>query len=254
MPLPASGSPISLSQLQTEFGGSDPIKMSEYYRGGGLTTNNNIDVPTSGPIELGDFAGGGKARQVLIELIGGGGGGGGGMDDGAGSGYAGSGQASRVTQSNAHDPFDITAAGGAGGANGNRTYNSPGTGEASYYGPGGYQGFGNRNAPVTNYGAGGGGAYGDSPFYTFLFLTDPAGNAGSGGSASDYQSHTKLLVVGSTVTVLVGRGGTGGSGTERIGGTGAPGYVKFTVGNHVTEYFYDTDDTNQSSYTFTVPS
>jgi hypothetical protein len=33
MALPASGA-ISLSQVQTEFGGANPIDMSEYYRGG----------------------------------------------------------------------------------------------------------------------------------------------------------------------------------------------------------------------------
>jgi len=33
--LPASGT-ITLDDLQTEFGGSNPIQLSEYYRGGGL--------------------------------------------------------------------------------------------------------------------------------------------------------------------------------------------------------------------------
>ena len=33
MALPASGA-MSFSQLQTEFGGANPISLSEYYRGG----------------------------------------------------------------------------------------------------------------------------------------------------------------------------------------------------------------------------
>jgi hypothetical protein len=40
MPLQTSGA-ISLSQVQSEFGGSNPISMSEYYRGGSY-------VPTTG--------------------------------------------------------------------------------------------------------------------------------------------------------------------------------------------------------------
>lgn len=253
MALPTSGNAISLSQLQTEFGGSNPIKLSEYYRNGGRTTDNNTGVPTSGTIELGDFLGGGKTIAVLMELIGGGGGGGGSMSDGAGSGSAGSGYASRVVQSNAYDPFDFTSAGGTGGANGNRSYNAPTDGGTSHYGPGGTNHFA-LDTPATSYGAGGAGAYGDSANYTFFVQTDSAGNAGTGGSASIYASHTKQLLPGSTVTVTVGRGGTGGSGTLRTGGDGANGYVKFTAGNNVSEYFFDTDDTNQSSYTYTVPS
>lgn len=54
MTLPSSGT-ISLSQLQTEFGGSNPISLSEYYRNGGLTTSNNTGVPTSGTISLSHF-------------------------------------------------------------------------------------------------------------------------------------------------------------------------------------------------------
>jgi len=253
MPLPASGSPISLSQLQTEFGGSNPIKMSEYYRGGGLTTNNNTDVPTDGTIELGDFASAAKAVQVLIELIGGGGGGGYGVEDFSGTGNAESGYASSVTLSNSYDSFNYTAAGGAGGANGNLPWNAPTPGEASHYGPGGAKSyrFSSRHAPSTSYGAAGAGGFGDQ-----AGLGDTDGDAGTGGQASDYQSHNELIVVGSTVSVVVGRGGEGDDPPDRGsgGGDGADGYVKFTVGNHVTEYFYNTADTNQSSHTFTVPS
>lgn len=58
MALQSSGQ-IKLSEIQTEFGGSNPIQLSEYYRGGAnvpdVTANNG--VPTSGEIELGDFYG-----------------------------------------------------------------------------------------------------------------------------------------------------------------------------------------------------
>jgi len=54
MALPSSG-PISLQMLQDEFGGSNPISLSEYYRNGGLVPGNNTNVPTSGAISLSNF-------------------------------------------------------------------------------------------------------------------------------------------------------------------------------------------------------
>ena len=56
MALQSSGL-IRLSQIQTEFGGSNPISLSEYYRGGAYTTTNNTGVPTSGSISLSNFYG-----------------------------------------------------------------------------------------------------------------------------------------------------------------------------------------------------
>lgn len=56
MALPSSG-PISSSMIQTEFGGSNPIRISEYYRDGGNVpdTATNVNIPTSGQIKFGDF-------------------------------------------------------------------------------------------------------------------------------------------------------------------------------------------------------
>lgn len=58
MALPTSG-PLSLGNIQGEFGGSNPIALSEYYRGGGLVPNitANNSIPTSGTIEVSDFYG-----------------------------------------------------------------------------------------------------------------------------------------------------------------------------------------------------
>jgi len=59
MALQTSGT-ITLLDIQNEFGGSSPISLSEYYRGGAyvpnVTANNNI--PTSGQISLSNFYGG----------------------------------------------------------------------------------------------------------------------------------------------------------------------------------------------------
>lgn len=40
---------VSLSQIQTEFGGSNPISISEYYAGAGLVPSGTIGYPTDAP-------------------------------------------------------------------------------------------------------------------------------------------------------------------------------------------------------------
>ena len=58
MALPSSGV-LTLADIQTEFGGTNPISLSEYYRGGGLVPDSalNAAIPTSGAISVGDFYG-----------------------------------------------------------------------------------------------------------------------------------------------------------------------------------------------------
>jgi hypothetical protein len=60
MALPSSG-PLSLTDIQTEFGGTNPIGLSEYYAGGGLvpagTTGTFGAVPSSGTISIQNFYG-----------------------------------------------------------------------------------------------------------------------------------------------------------------------------------------------------
>ena len=56
MALQSSGL-IRLSQIQTEFGGSDPISLTEYYRNGSYVTSNNTSVPTTGAIDMTNFYG-----------------------------------------------------------------------------------------------------------------------------------------------------------------------------------------------------
>lgn len=60
MALPTSGA-LTLSDIQTEFGGSNPIGLSEYYAGGlyvpSGTSGTNGAVPTSGIISISDFYG-----------------------------------------------------------------------------------------------------------------------------------------------------------------------------------------------------
>lgn len=58
MALPSSGT-ISLSMIASEFGGSTPHSLSEYYRGGAYVVNHagTSNIPTSGQIALSNFYG-----------------------------------------------------------------------------------------------------------------------------------------------------------------------------------------------------
>lgn len=56
MAIQASGA-IALSQIQTEFGGSNPISLSEYYRNGAYVPPGATAIPTSGAIDISDFYG-----------------------------------------------------------------------------------------------------------------------------------------------------------------------------------------------------
>ncbi len=72
MALPSSG-PLSLANIQTEFGGSNPISLSEYYAGGGRvpagTSGTYGAVPSSGTISIRNFYG--TSNYVPISATGG---------------------------------------------------------------------------------------------------------------------------------------------------------------------------------------
>tara|TARA_R110000868_G_scaffold107277_3_gene293527 strand:- start:54 stop:1052 length:999 start_codon:yes stop_codon:yes gene_type:complete len=56
MALQSSGT-ITFAQIQAEFGGSNPISLSEYYRGGSYVPNTTVNssIPTSGTITMSNF-------------------------------------------------------------------------------------------------------------------------------------------------------------------------------------------------------
>ena len=111
MALQSSGL-ITLAQIQAEFGGSNPISLSEYYRNGAYVTSNNTSVPTSGAISVSNFYGAVKAITVTYQLIGAGGAGGHGNWNSYATTRAPSGGSSSVTSAAI---TNITAAGGLGG-------------------------------------------------------------------------------------------------------------------------------------------
>jgi hypothetical protein len=239
MALQPSGQ-ITLSDIQDEFGGANPIGMSEYYRGGAYTTSNNTNVPTSGAISVSDFYSATAAVAVTYELIGGGGAG--------GQGYATSGTSADGTSSSISGTGFTTAtsAGGTGGVD--RSLFGATSGSSSYYGSGGAAGITSDNsndstagsdASATSYGAGGGGG-GGYPFSAY--------NAGGGGEAATRVASSQNIAPGTELTVVVGAKGPRGSSAGLEGGAGAGGYVKITVGGVATEY------TTAGTYTYTVPS
>ena len=69
MAIPSSGS-LAFSAIQTEFGGSNPISMSEYYAGGDNvasgTSGDSGTIPSSGTIALSEFYG--STARVAITL------------------------------------------------------------------------------------------------------------------------------------------------------------------------------------------
>jgi hypothetical protein len=56
MALPGSGT-LTFAQIATEFSGSQPYNLSDYYRGGSLVGAGNTNVPTSGAINFSNFYG-----------------------------------------------------------------------------------------------------------------------------------------------------------------------------------------------------
>ena len=266
MALQATGE-ISFSDLQAEFGGSNPISLSEYYRGGLYTSDNNASVPTSGAIQMDDFYGTVKGIYVTYELIGAGGGGGGGLTTNTNFASAGSaGGNSTITYTAAGGSSTvITSNGGAGGAAAAQT--GWGQGENSYYGSGGAGGANSdsnnetsgSSPSATSYGAGGGGGGTN----TFSDRDGGVGGWAGGTDGSGYvvyawnsgaylqrytgmpSTGTILVVPADTISVVIGVGGAGGFGDQN-GAKGANGYAKFTYGNDVQEF--------TTSGTYTVPS
>lgn len=270
MPIKLSG-PINYQDIVNEFGGTNPIDLSDYYRGGGIVPNKNANskVPISGAISLGDFYGATKIIELTYKLYGGGGAGGSGFENNSTTtSRAGDGGRSGILTKAAFDAlspsppdniaastFNISEAaeGGQGGQNGVFTDANATAGEASDFGEGGAAGP--RNAagasPTwTHWGAAGGGGGGDQGRGDDYFLifnrggADEWGKAGAGGNAADPVAGTVDVDVEVDYVVSLGRGGLPATDVgNHDGGFGNPGYVEFTL-----------DTTGNTKYVFTPPA
>ena len=241
MTLPNSGF-ISLDDIQTEFGGTNPILIDEYY---GVASG----VPASGAISLADFYGATAYNgppSVDYQMIGGGGGGAGGLGNansgtasagggGGAGGYVtgtqnilasalytitiGGGGASTIITgqtgtSGGNTSFHVTTAnGGGGGGSGASNIGYNGTNGAN----GGCGGGGGASYVPRIGGTGSQGYDGGTGFYGIGGGGGGDGNgAGGGGIASNGQNGGE------------GGGGSGGTGAQFIdgvfrGGGGAGG-------------------------------
>ena len=71
MAVPTIPSAISASAIQTEFGGSNPIAINEYYAGGsyvpsGTANATSVSIPTSGQIAYSNFSGASSTLPVAV--------------------------------------------------------------------------------------------------------------------------------------------------------------------------------------------
>ena len=235
MAIPASG-PLTFSDIQTEFGGTNPIALGEYYAGGAYvaagTSGTYGAVPSSGQISVRNFYGTSagpptssqsyttsgsyswvapaSVTSVSVVAIGGG------ARNGGGLGYknnitvnpgcsytvvVGVGFSVGGTAGASYFVNTCTVRGGGGG--------SFGSAPASYTGDGG--GYGGR--PIGGNGGGGAGGYaGDGGGASF-----PNGFAGSGGAGGGGGTAYGNGMTGG------GGGGTGlfGQGSSGSGGAGS---------------------------------
>ena len=208
MTLPLTG-PLSLTDIQAEFGGTDTISLSEYYKGGPYVHTYSLapNVPTSGPIAISDFYGAAQYIPTVRTVI---------LTDGQTFTVP----ASLIT------PLTLTlisAPGGTGGTDvppgypgypghvitGNVTANSGDVFLASVGGPGGRgqsgtQGGGGSPGPGGTLGYSGGTGGG-------------AGYAGSSGAGGGGGGATVVTQNGTPVAVAGGGAGGGGAGWHSAG-------------------------------------
>lgn len=222
MTLPVSN--ISLQDVQNEYGGSNPISLTEYYANGGLVYPGSVNtygtpIPSSDTISLGNFVGASRfyiwefpssstwtaprTETIWLLLVAGGAGGGSILDrisrEGAGGGGAG-GVYSQSIAVTAGTTYTITIGAGGGitvstGANG---------GDSSF--------IGGVHSITVKGGGGGGGVHGNdaiSPGYPTA-LSGRSG--GSGGGACGWNKSTYGQTPGSAI--VFAQGNSGGAASE----------------------------------------
>ena len=232
MPLPASGS-ISLTQVQTEFGGANPIGINEYYKGGAYVSasDNAPNVPASGTIDMNDFWGASKAvppPSVEIHVLSGGGSGGPSRGGGGGSGgyfvsnamnvisgtytvtVGGAGAFSDIVGPLGGGVAVTVYGGGAGGAS------SP---AGSNQGANGGSGGGSAGSPTNP--LVGGGTYNTGVPSGIPTTYDSASDGGAGRNTAP----TRGSGGGGGTAGLTYNGAVGQAGTSSAGGNGGNGYT-----------------------------
>ena len=258
MALQTSGA-ISLQDIQDEFGGSHPISLSEYYRGGGEVGSSNTNVPTSGQISLSQFYGATDVVFYTIDYLivaGGGGGSANGYSDYSNAGGGAGGMESHSATISDGQAMAVTVGGGGAGLTGVHPCHSHVAGNGS-------------NSSFNGHTASGGGGAG------FYRNGNNGGSGGGGNKQSCYTNQQKYYSpqIGYGGSGVSGEGNDGGDGyTHRQepeyddygylthynwypwstagggGGKGSAGRLSDTRGNNQTSYSVVTDDYGYAIY------
>lgn len=74
MAVPTIPSAIALTDIQTEFGGSNPIAINEYYSGGtyvpsGTANATSVTIPTTGQIAFSNFSGAAAGYLPIVKAF-----------------------------------------------------------------------------------------------------------------------------------------------------------------------------------------
>lgn len=242
MALQSTGS-IKFSQLQAEFGGSSPIKLSEYYRGGAYVANDpfvyqgvNGNIPASGAIPISRFFGTTKGasysnyysstsftppanvRKIQVYAVGGGGGG----CSAAGSAFGGGGGGGGFSSGTVNISGAVSITVGGGGSGGvYSTVTGMGDGTAggtsvvsSVSAQGGRPGYSVKISGADGKGGAGG-----------------TGSTANGANGTDPVRYTSVGVGGAAgaghpIGGTYGQGGNGGGYASQPGIAGTQGYVR----------------------------
>lgn len=250
MALPLSG-PLSLLDIQREFGGPTPPNLNNYYKDGQYVTQYSYapNVPASGPIAISDFYGAYSYQPVshTVTLVDGqsftipstivgpvtltvisASGGNGGNDVCAGyPGYPGHRVVGNVTVVSG----DVLTAsiGGPGGSGGSGT--GYGGGGAGYSGVFGYAGGRGGNPGSSGWSGGGGGGGGATAVTQNGTPVIVAGGGAGGGGGGWHSAGRPTQGYISTGSIVGGNGqdkgggdggGSGGGGGGQFGGIGGP--------------------------------
>jgi len=188
MALPGSGQ-ISLNDIQTEFGGSNPIALSEYYGKG--------NAPASGEIQLAaDFYGTANTYTVEYLVVAGGGGGAGIYNFAGGGGGAGGFRTGTGFTVSPGTTYTVTV--GAGGA-GNAASGEENTAR-------GQNGNDSVFSTITSAGGGGGASELQMPPTNVPAGNAQPGGSGGGGSVSTGNNPSATGVPGGTGNTHIRRG------------------------------------------------
>ena len=252
MALPASGT-ILIGEIQAEFGGPNPARLSNYYKGGQYVDvyDNAPNVPTSGTIKLSDFYGASaytptpqtvtlangdtfvvpstSVGQLTLTAISGAGGTGGNDVSPGYPGYPGH----QVTGSISATPGDVIRASVGGNGVGGGTGTGPGT--QGQGGSGGVLGYSGGTGGWTGYAgwSGGGGGGGGATVITRNGTVVAVAGGGAGGGGGGWHSDGRPTQGYSSSGSIQGGqgqnkdghdgndgGGAGGGGGGNLGGAG----------------------------------